>query len=575
MNKKKTFCIVLFFLLVFNTFLGIALLSAENNKDSDNFRYVGQDSEFLDRKDKLKSANGVNTLNYSSIFRNTTIIRRGFQSINITVNVSGFLAANKTYMRIYFTNNSDSLFNMSYIPGTNKNFTYTYTPRGNAPLGLQRVSFEIRNSTNYLLNTQTTYTNFTIRSTSMVGFNSSEYYRDEEVVADIAIDESDNYDWEILVVNATTASQQHIIQEFTKNPFQINFTIDESFDRVNSYYYVAVNLTEDFWTTWHADYFGFFIKNSDPVISNIKFSPSSVFREEFCVVTLNASDKESDMQGVNMKITDTNGQTVTIDNPELFNSQGNVFEGNFTIDGSRPKGNYNVEFTADDGNGGVTVQNTGVLIKNNAPDIDGYEINDIDTDERISVPYGDDLEFDFDVSDVEGISYITVELILEDPMADEKDEYEASVAYEDGGSELTIRTEDLSSGTWTVYVSVTDTDGETTDLDDDFDTGPQQITVVPDLISDILPWITLVVGSIIGIIVGIGVGYHTGKSKYAKYKPLEEKIPIKKEKKPAKKPTEEKPTPAKPKRVEKEIEKVSEKEEPKKPAPKRKIKRKL
>ena len=36
---------------------------------------------------------------------------------------------------------------MVYLVGTSKNFTVTYTPSGNAPLGLQIVSFQIFNET--------------------------------------------------------------------------------------------------------------------------------------------------------------------------------------------------------------------------------------------------------------------------------------------------------------------------------------------------------------------------------------------------------------------------------------------
>ena len=71
------------------------------------------------------------------------------------------------------------------------------------------------------------------------------------------------------------------------------------------------------------------------------------------------------------------------------------------------------------------------------------------------------------------------------------------------------------------------------------------------------------------------MGYRVGKSKYAKFKPVEEKVPPKKKPKTAIKPVKEKVTPTKPKRVEKEVKTEPEKEEPKKPAPKRKIKRKL
>ena len=131
MNKRKSLCIVLFVLTISSTFLGIVMISAENNNNN-YLAHSEKEGDFLSRKDGLKSANGVNNLNYSSIFRNTTIIRRGFQSINITVNVSGFATANKTYMRIYFTNNTNLLLNMSHIPGTTTNFTYTYTPEGNS-----------------------------------------------------------------------------------------------------------------------------------------------------------------------------------------------------------------------------------------------------------------------------------------------------------------------------------------------------------------------------------------------------------------------------------------------------------
>jgi len=576
MNKRKSLCIVLFFLTISSTFLGIVMISAENNNNY--LAHSDQESDFLNRKDGLKSANGVNSLNYSSIFRNTTIIRRGFQSINITVNVSAFTTANKTYMHVYFTNNTDLIFNMSYIPGTNKNFTFTYTPEGYAPLGLQRVRFEIYNSTDDVnpLNAETTYTNFTIRSTSMVGFNSSEYFRGEYVLADITIDNSDNFQWEVSVVNSTDIfSQKTIGAIIDENPFQINFIIDENFDSVENYYYIKVNMSESGGPR-NAEYFGFYVKNTEPIIyeNTIVFNPTSIFRTENCIVRLNVSDKETPSANISvrMELYDTNRNLAT--SVSLDNNADGTFRGSFSVSASSPRGNYEAKFIATDLDLGTGNGQKIITVKNNPPEIDGYEINDIDTDERISVPYGDDLEFDFDVSDLEGISYITVKLIMEDYVGDEEDEYEVSIVYEED-PELTIRTEDLTPGTWTVYVSVTDTDGATTDLDDDYDTGPQQITVIPDLISDVLPWILLVVGSIIGVIVGVAFGYHVGKSKYAKYKPVEEKVPPKKKPKTAIKPVKEKVTPTKPKRVEKEIKAEPEKKEPKKPAPKRKIKRKL
>lgn len=554
--------------MIFTMILSIIIIPS--HKQGNYLQYNLDNNENITKEKIPKTSNG--DLSYSDFSQNASIIRRGFESIFFEVNVSDIQYANETHLEITFTNNSIKEFNMTYAPGTMKNFTYEYRPKGYAPLGFQRVRFLVYDEADDLINTEANYhTNFTIRSTSMVNFNSSEYYRGDEAVADITIDGSENYDWKIAIVNTTDKSQQQILEEFQNDPFQINFSIDERFDKLGSHYYVAVNMTEDS-STWNADYFGFLINNLNPSINNIKFNPTSVFRGQFCAVTLNASDIESTVSEVEMKITDTFGQSLSLAHPYLFNSQGNIFKGNFTIRAGGPKGNYIVEFTARDIDGGETTESTGILVRNNPPEINGYEINDIDTNERISVAYGDDIDFKFDVFDVEGISYITVKLIMQDPISDKEDEYKASVAYEDG-TELTIRTEDLTPGTWTVYVSVTDTDGETTDLDNDYNTGPQQITVVPDLLSDILPWVMLVIGSIIGIITGIGIGYHVGRSKYTR--PIEEKISPTKKPKKEMRPLKEKEIPTKPKRIKEEIKIEPEKEAPKKPTPKRKIKRKL
>jgi hypothetical protein len=258
----------------------------------------------------------------------------------------------------------------------------------------------------------------------------------------------------------------------------------------------------------------------------------------------------------------------------LFHKGDGIFEGNFTIDASSPKGNYKVEFEASDQNGGMGIEGAYINIKNNPPEIDGFEINENETDERISVRYGEDLTFKFDVDDIEGISYVTVNLKAEDAIEGQEDEYEISAEFEDD-LEIIIRTEDLVTGTWTVYISVTDIDGETTDLDDNFDTGPQQIIIIPDILSSILPWLTLIIGAIIGLIVGIGIAYYRAKAKYLKYKETEEKVPSKKESVSAKKPMKgEKPS-IKPEVVKKKPEEIIEKKEPERIIDKRKIKRKL
>ena len=167
----------------------------------------------------------------------------------------------------------------------------------------------------------------------------------------------------------------------------------------------------------------------------------------------------------------------------------------------------------------------------------------------------------FNVSDVENsISYITVHLLDE-----ENNWYNISKPYKDN-MEFFIRTEELLTGVWYVYISVTDIDRGTTYLTSNFGFGPQEIRIIPDLLTPILPWLGLIVGIIIGLLVGIGISYNVFKSKFEKSskKPqIEKKV----KSTPKKEPKKKEITPP-------EIEIEEDIEKPK-PQPQRKIKRKL
>ncbi|MHA1320197.1 MAG: hypothetical protein ACTSQ1_10345, partial [Promethearchaeota archaeon] len=104
--------------------------------------------------------------------------------------------------------------------------------------------------------------------------------------------------------------------------------------------------------------------------------------------------------------------------------------------------------------------------------------NGLSMNQSIILNYGEDLVFNFDVTDVENtIAYITVSLINEeDKWYNITREYTPSM-------KITIRTEELITGIWVAYISVTDIDGATTHLNSDFDLGPQEINVVPALTS--------------------------------------------------------------------------------------------
>ena len=125
-----------------------------------------QESVFDDFQDTidLKSSNNGLSLNYSSIHQNSTTVYRLFESVEFTINASGFVNPNYTIMRIHYFNNDAEDFNMDYVSGTDTNFTYTYTPRYYDHTGFSNVSFLVYNINNDLLSSTIPITNFTIES---------------------------------------------------------------------------------------------------------------------------------------------------------------------------------------------------------------------------------------------------------------------------------------------------------------------------------------------------------------------------------------------------------------------------
>jgi hypothetical protein len=181
--------------------------------------------------------------------------------------------------------------------------------------------------------------------------------------------------------------------------------------------------------------------------------------------------------------------------------------------------------------------------------------------QSISVNYGEDLIFTFDVSDIEeSIDYITVSLLDA-----ENNWYNISKKYK-SGLQIIIRTEELITGIWYVYISVTDVDGATTRLSSDYDLAPQEINIIPDLLSPVLPWIAFLIGMLIGILAGVGILYKKFKTKYVEPKEIQPK-------KPSKAP---KTAPSKKSNAKVEAEKTEAKERDEIPKePQRSIKRKL
>jgi hypothetical protein len=299
--------------------------------------------------------------------------------------------------------------------------------------------------------------------------------------------------------------------------------------------------------------------------SSIISSPSNeTLRTEDFVISLNVTDVETNSEDLitSLYIYDSEGELIIEDAAITYRGQ-NLFSETYSIPSTAPIGIYQANITVRDTNGGEYSKIAPLTVQNNLPEIHSYTINDLSMNQKISVFYGRNLVFQFNVSDVEGVAYVTVALLN-----DNDEWFNITRAYYGDSTQITVRTIDLISGTWFVYIEVIDTDGAVISLISDYDKAPQAIIIIPDFLSNYLPWIVFFVGLGIGFFVGIGSIYSYFKSKRVESPPK-----IKEE--PKKLPKKSDKT-AKEKFKKKELEeKTPSKELEKEEIPKRKIKRKL
>jgi len=307
------------------------------------------------------------------------------------------------------------------------------------------------------------------------------------------------------------------------------------------------------------------VLNSLPEIvePSIEFSIFPVKRAEDCTLNLNVTDDDAYTLPENLTVYMTIQTSIgELEAPiELTNNNNWTFTTTFSIGITKPVGRYQVHIEAEDQYGGKDNTTVDIFVENNPPEIQGYFVNGLTMNQSISVNYGEDLIFTFDVSDIENtIDYITVSLLDA-----ENHWYNITQKYEDG-LKITVRTEELITGVWYAYVSVTDVDGATTYLNSDYGLAPQEINIIPDLITPVLPWIAFSIGLLIGVLAGVGILYKKFKTKFVETK----EVPSKK---PSKAP---KSAPSKKKIVKEEAKKVEAEETDEVPKEtQRKIKRKL
>ncbi|MFW9990246.1 MAG: hypothetical protein ACFFC3_16520, partial [Candidatus Odinarchaeota archaeon] len=482
------------------------------------------DEEKYEIEEIINPKISATSLSYSDIYRNASTIYRLFESVNFTINTTNVSPyANYVLMQVQFHNNTIRNYNMTSMG--NGNFTYEYKPKYNTPTGPQNVSFLIYNNTNDLLNNHTTYTNFTIESNCYVDFKFDnepifEYYHiNETLIAEVDVHNFKSYEfeWDLTIVDSMDEASQNNLLNLQSNVNYFTLLIDnETFQQVNTIYYLKVNMTDEPNDKKAAAYFPFYVKNSDPIItSKITLSSQEVFREEYLEVSVNITDLE----------TATDDLTVYAD---LYNSEGNIatsefmehngdnlFTHSFLIPASYPIGRYRVIVNADDEDYGQDKKETYVEVKNKPPEIHSYKINGLSMNESISVFYGGDFVFTFNVSDENGVSAVKVALLN-----DYGEWFNITREYIGDDTEITIRTQDLSSGIWIVYMYVIDTDGAVTSLIDDYNIAPQGIRIVPDVLSNYIPWIAFFSGISIGLLIGIGIIVLYYKSKFIGRQPI-------------------------------------------------------
>jgi hypothetical protein len=580
---RKSLYSIVFFLILTSLFVGISMITESNQiNDSDLSKSIDTSKD----NTKLKLSAIGDPINSQAIIQNTSIVRRVFESVNFTVNITEFLdeGGNKTQIVLIFQQAEHDLpptktFNMTQI-GTSNNWTYTYRAGYNDTLGRVDVKFKILNASGpdsmlwLQVNSDEVAANFTIISNSMVSFDQDDYNVGNVLFGNLLIDGSSDYRWNISVSDNADITKENILFDIGYKVFFFNFAINQSFNELNKYYYIKVNMTKISTSKNFAEYFYF--KVLPPITlfesGSIEFIPSSVFRVQTGWVYANVTHADYGYNiihiNVSLKLEDTNGNEVY--NQDTTNNNDGSFTGTFSIAATSPIGKYRYTLTSEYKDEIVETDTGLITVKNNPPKIDGYEINDYDTDESISVLYGEDLEFEFDVSDVEGVAYVTVKLENE-----EGDDYEITRDYE-SDLKIVVRTAELITGTWDVYVYVTDTDGLKIGLDSDFDDAPQKITIIPDTLSEVFPWVTLIIGILLGVILSIGISYYMIKSK--KVKPISEKKRDVIPKKPVREkiPREVKPVPIQEEPIKKEsIKEKPEEKERRKIAPPRKIKRRL
>jgi len=562
MRSKKICVMVITLFTILSIFIGLGSISA--NKFT-RFEAIFED---YDNINTPKTA--LNSLTKNDITINDTEIFRLFETANITVDVSDFPNAYYTKIQLPLLNNTYYNYNMTSLG--NKIFTYNYTPDMYSLHVLQQIKFQIFNISHQLLNGDVADANLTVSPNCLVSYNNDIYYKGDSLYATITPSSisSEPFEWNSWNISIVDNLYQELFNIEGDNIISFNFSINNSFEPSKEYY-AKVQLYNNS-ELRGVEYYRFNILNQAPEIieNTISFDSDSIFRTEICTLTLNASDHEDNSTFLEASITvkSPDGQTIILNSVITNNGDGSFTE-IIPTSYNYATGVYTVEIKVKDSlNEWSSTSYATFTVKNNPPVVNSYIINGYLTSQPISILYGQNLVFSFNISDVEGIAYVKVALI------DENNQWYNITQLYEADIEITVRSTQLITGVWYVYVFVIDNDGSITGLGSEYNTAPQAITIIPDLLSALLPWIALIIGLAVGIIAGVGIGFYRIKSKYLESQAIskKKKAPVQQKQTPKKKPQPKTET------VEKKAEdkpQVYDKKESEKKPPQRKIKRKL
>lgn len=561
-----------------------------------NVNFINDDKKASDSLFPLKSGYPPVDITPSDIkFNGSTDyaeIRRFYDTINITlhnINETFLKRANfgynlselDIYINVTFANGS--LFNYTMEKHLKSNITsWTFSPKISDPVGVYNISFSLFNiSENMLVNTQATNKSFTVLNNmprSSAYLNATKIYRNEFLKVDISPtdieDPLSKLNWSINIIDPS----DKVIKAIGNNLLTFTQEIDESFMET-IYFRVQINVTDLDQNTTITEFI-FQVINTPPEIptSLVIVFPSKLIKRvtDTVEITVNVTDTEDSFAKINVSMTleDTNGVETIYD---FTNNVDGSFDVDFTIPATSPLGRYNIKITATDSKTDTAEHIDFITVINNDPEILGYSINNLSTSSNMTVLYGQDLVFTFNISDVEpieGLGFVCVCLLNPN-----NEWFNLSIKYSENAS-LTVRTEDLVDGRWLVYIFVIDADGKEVGLKTGLDDAPQEI-VIQTSTSALMTWIAVIIALAFGFVIGFLVfSVINSRKKSALPTPkLKEKAPTKAKGKPVvtkkpKEPKKKEEISKKPEEKPAESEEEKKSEKPK-PTSQLKIKRKL